>query len=234
MKICIRCGKRKELSEFRLNNRSKDGHTASCKECLNHRQNKVKANRINAKGPTSVFDLPDEIWNPIPGFDGYKASSLGRIKMLSQRKMLKGGEIMSNERILTPQITHQGYLSVSINGFPRFVHRLVALAFIPNPKNLPCVNHKDENKANPLPENLEWCNIRYNILYGTAIYRRAKTRGHSVLQYTIDGDFIAEHLSMGMAAKSIGVKSAGDICMCCKGQRPVAYGYVWRYKNNMT
>lgn len=61
MKICIRCGKRKELSEFRLNNRSKDGHTASCKECLNHRQNKVKANRINAKGPTSVFDLPDEI-----------------------------------------------------------------------------------------------------------------------------------------------------------------------------
>lgn len=46
--------------------------------------------------------------------------------------------------------------------------------------------------------------------------------------------FIAEHFSMGMAAKSIGIKSAGDICMCCKGQRHVAYGYVWRYKNNMT
>lgn len=231
-KICVRCGHRKEISEFRLNNRTRDGYTATCKDCLNHRQNEVKATQKNAKGPTLVADLPNEKWKPIPGFEGYEASSYGRIKISSQRKILKGGEIMSNERVLTPQITYQGYLTVSIKGYPRFVHRLVALAFVPNPYNLPIVNHKDENKSNPLPENLEWCDIRYNTNYGTSKERYARTRGSSVLQYTVDGDFVAEYYSMGIAAKSIGVKSAGNICMCCKGQRPVAYGFIWKYKNN--
>lgn len=231
-KICVRCGKKKDLSEFRLNNRTKDGYTASCKECLNHKQNEVKAERIKAKGPVLVLDLPNEIWKPIPGFNGYEASSLGRIKISSQRKSLKGGDVMSNERVLTPQLTYQGYLSVGIKGYPRFVHRLVALAFVPNPYNYPIVNHKDENKSNPLPENLEWCDTQYNINYGTARERCAKTRGSTVLQYTVDGDFVAEYYSMGLAAKSIGAKSAGDICMCCKGERPVAYGYVWKYKES--
>lgn len=229
-KICTRCGKSKELREFRLNNRTKDGYTAACKECLNRKQNKDKANSINAKGVSYVPDLPNEIWRPIPTLDGYKASSLGRIKAASKPVVLKGGVVMSNERILKQQSTYQGYLSVIINGSPRFVHRLVALAFIPNPGSLPCVNHKDENKANPKLENLEWCDIQYNTNYGTAPERRARKRGRPVLQFTVDGDLVAEYYSMGVAAKSIGVKSAGNICMCCKGQRPVAYGYVWKYK----
>lgn len=107
---------------------------------------------------------------------------------------------------------------------------LSLIEFIPNPGSLPCVNHKDENKANPKLENLEWCDIQYNTNYGTAPERRARKRGRPVLQFTVDGDLVAEYYSMGVAAKSIGVKSAGNICMCCKGQRPVAYGYVWKYK----
>lgn len=146
--------------------------------------------------------------------------------------MLKGGEVMSDEHLLAPQITYQGYLTVCINNSPRFVHRLVALAFIPNPNNYPCVNHKDENKSNPLPDNLEWCDIKYNTNYGTSRLRYAMSRGSKVEQYTIDGDFVAEYYSMGAAATAIGVKSAGNICMCCKGQRPIAYGYVWKYKES--
>ena len=57
------------------------------------------------------------------------------------------------------------------------VHRLVAQAFIPNPNNLPCINHKDEDKTNNAVWNLEWCSYSYNINYGTARDRRAKTRG---------------------------------------------------------
>lgn len=186
---------------------------------------------MTSRGVYRIKDLPNEIWKPIPGYNEYEASSFGRIKKISRPKELKGGIVMTDEILLTPQVTHQGYLSVSIDGFPRFVHRLVALAFIPNPNNLPFVNHKDEDKSNPLPENLEWCDSHYNNTYGTALERRARTRGTVILQYTLDGDLVAEHYSMGSATKSIGVKSAGDICMCCKGQRPYAYGYIWKYKS---
>ncbi len=57
----------------------------------------------------------------------------------------------------------------------RFRHRLVATAFIPNPKNLPQINHKDEDKTNPYVGNLEWCSARYNINYGQGAIRRRKT-----------------------------------------------------------
>lgn len=186
----------------------------------------MKKGRIVKK----IQPLPNEEWRRVPGYSGYSVSSLGRIKKVSQIIHLKGGDIMSDELLLTQHIDHKGYITVRINGVPRMLHRLVALAFVPNPDNMPIVNHIDENKANPLPHNLEWCNCQYNNTYGTALKRRAITRGTAILQFSLKGDLIAEHYSMGSAAASIGVKSAGNICMCCKGQRPVAYGYVWKYK----
>ena len=88
------------------------------------------------------------------------------------------------KRMLTPFI-RSGYPTVlipigdgNVKHFP--LHRLVAETFLPNPLNLPQVNHKDQNKLNPRVDNLEWCTCQYNINYGDAIYRRVVSMiGHT-------------------------------------------------------
>jgi transcriptional regulator with XRE-family HTH domain len=113
-----------------------------------------------------------EEWRDVPGYEGlYKVSSEGRVKQIGQlytdgRKGISTGE----GRILNPQISHTGYnfcqLSCAGKRKTVYVHRMVAMAFIPNPDNLPAVNHKDEDKSNNRVDNLEWCTYKYNNNYG--------------------------------------------------------------------
>ena len=119
------------------------------------------------------------------------------------------------------------YVNLCINGnhTSYATHRLVAEAYISNPENLPEINHKDENKANNCLQNLEWCDAKYNINYGT---RNDKIK-KPILQYDLDGNFIREW----KCASDVGNEVNGNICKCLKGKRKSACGYIWKYKENI-
>lgn len=105
--------------------------------------------------------MENEEWKDIPGYEGfYQASSLGRIKGLKRIvNHGKNGTMVLAEKILKPFINDSGYSVVSLSNFGRLTrtsHRLVALAFIPNPENKPEINHKNGIKNDNRPDNLEW------------------------------------------------------------------------------
>lgn len=90
------------------------------------------------------------------------------------------GNVYSGENKIKPQVDKDGYLWVNLTydgkQHNHKIHRLVAQAFIPNLNNLPQVNHKDEDKTNNKVDNLEWCDGKYNINYGTAMQRAKQSR----------------------------------------------------------
>lgn len=198
-----------------------------------------------------------EIWRDIVGYEGlYQVSNLGRVRSMDRYDNLKH---FRKGKILIQHI-YTGYLYVSLckNGKIKMyrVHRLVAMAFIPNPNNLPQVNHKDENKQSNIVENLEWCDARYNMNYGTAIERRSNSnkgkkrseetrkkigdaergvyntkKSKPILQIDKDtNEIIAEFPSIREVERQLGIKNQ-DISHCCKGKRNICGGYKWQYKN---
>ena len=105
--------------------------------------------------------LPKRIWKDINGYEGrYQVSNLGEVRSLDYNHT-------KSIKLLKIGVTKYGYCTVAICGKRVKVHRLVAQAFIPNPCNLPQVNHKNENKTDNRVSNLEWCDAKYNCNYGT-------------------------------------------------------------------
>ena len=101
-----------------------------------------------------------EEWRDIKGYEGkYQVSNLGRVYSYHKRDFL----------VLNPRKDGRLQVSLCKNGVNKMfkVHRLVAESFIPNPNNLPQINHRDENPKNNRVENLEWCTHKYNMNYGT-------------------------------------------------------------------
>lgn len=122
-----------------------------------------------------------EEWREIEGYEGlYQVSNLGRVRSLD-RVVMKSNSVLLpvKGRILKPRPDNGGYIRVCLSKnaieIDYSVHRLVAMAFLSNPYNLPEVNHKDENKRNNCVENLEWCTSLYNNNYGSHNKRHSKT-----------------------------------------------------------
>lgn len=187
----------------------------------------------------------EEIWKPIKGFEGlYEISSRGRLK--SYKKTPKG-------QILKLHNKKGDYFKVSLQGKGKHnrsvsVHRLVAEHFLPNPHNLPQVNHIDGNKQNNMADNLEWCtptqNVRHSLkmhpnqLTGMIMFNKyGKTK--PIVQLSKSGDVIQRFSSGAEASRLTGVCGRNILQVANhtefkKGHpRKTAGGYVWRYESEV-
>ncbi len=176
-----------------------------------------------------MMAMNKEIWKDIKGYEGfYQVSNLGRVRSLP-RPQTKGG-------ILKPNIRN-GYEAVilCVEGNIRniSVHRLVAKAFIENPKGYKIVNHIDENKLNNNASNLEWCtqsqNIRKSSKASKNLYRfMHKPEEKPIAQYDLNGKFIRKWESATQAKREGGYDDS-NIRKCCIGERNKHKGYKWKY-----
>ena len=161
-----------------------------------------------------------EVWKTIPGFEKYQVSNLGRVR--SFRGITE--RIMKSSGIKYKQIG----LSIKGKVYYFLIHRLVAEAFIPNPDNLPFVNHKNEDKTDNRVENLEWCTAKYNMTYNNIQWRRTEGRRKKISQFTKDGIFIKEWDCATTASVALNLQRR-HICACCNGQRKTCGGFKWQY-----
>lgn len=178
----------------------------------------------------------NEIWKDIKNYEGlYQVSNLGNVKRIL---FINNKVIKPNEKVLKQNFDGKGnYKTVMLckNGKKRrvTVHRLVAETFIPNPNNLPQVNHKDENKINNTVNNLEWCTVLYNNLYGGRASKIGKKARKRVLQYNKNGEFVKEWEYIGQVEKELGLDHS-SISACCKNRKQkTCGGYIWKYKEEL-
>ena len=169
--------------------------------------------------------MKKEKWEVINGYEDYSVSNFG--KVVSRK--------FNNDRILKQKIDKDGYRRVHLskNGHDKyfFVHRLVAQAFIPNPDNLPQINHIDECKFNNCIDNLEWCDAKYNNNYGNrtslASRKAAITRSQPIIGTNLYDGSILKFISAREAGRN-GFDQSG-IWHCLKGKTRQHHGYKWEY-----
>lgn len=181
-----------------------------------------------------------EIWKDIPNYEGlYQISNLGRIKSLKRYVKNKHGKRIVKEKILTNYINGTGYYAVNLRkecGIDiKRVHRLVAESFIPNPNNLPQVNHIDGNKLNNNIENLEWCNCSYNVkeAFRLGLNKHIDfVKRKEILQFNLKNEFIKEWKSIYDAWKNTNIPRS-CINKVCQGKQKTAGNYIWKYKEEV-
>lgn len=171
--------------------------------------------------------MEKEIWKNITGYEGlYQVSNLGNIRVNDRRVFNSKCLCLRKGRILKNNKNGRGYINVSLtkNGKSKnkLVHRLVAEAFIPNPKKYLQVNHKNENKRDNRAENLEWCTSSYNVFYSK--HKKCK----KVQQIDFNGKVIKTFENALDASNSVNV-DVSNIRMCCLNKRKTSAGYIWKY-----
>lgn len=201
--------------------------------------------------------MENEIWKSVVGYEGlYEISSLGRVKRLARVAVdALGRKRPYKDKILVNRIGKQtGYPCVNLSKNGKVatlnIHKLIADAFIPNPDNLPCINHIDENRANSVLSNLERCTYKYNMMYGSAPQKRraslkrfyethdVKPKGILygkslvVCQFSLNGELIAKFIGGASEVEDKLGFSRATIGECCRHKTHSSHGYVWRYEGD--
>jgi len=179
--------------------------------------------------------LEGEQLREIPGFERYKASTEGKIISYANP---------SKPKLLQPGLDGGGYPVVSLmkdgKRISRKVARLVALTWIPNPENKPCVDHISTIKTDSRACNLRWCTASENALNKITHERlterlqaMAVERSYTVFTYTKDYKQVSAFTSTSNAASTLGL-SQGNISSCCMGSLPTYKGLIWSYDPELT
>ncbi len=167
-----------------------------------------------------------EVWKDVVGYEGkYLVSSEGNVYSFLTKKILKN-------------ILINGYYKVTLCKDGKYhmewVHRIVAKAFIPNPKNKRCVNHLDENRRNNKVSNLEWATHKENTHWGTNIQRMIETQRNTspkrkaVYQYDESLNLINLYQSASDAARKLNIRADG-ISHAAIGRDASYKGFIWSY-----
>lgn len=186
-------------------------------------------------------DYTEEVWKPIHGFNGYyEVSNYGRVRSVDRTMTYANGlEVRYRGKLLSPFMKANGYLQVTISwhckNHHKYVHRLVAEAFVvnPDPINKIEVNHLDEDKTNNRYDNLVWCTDKENKNHGTTIERAVRKRRElhcgekSVTQYTLDWVPIKTYAGIEEAVNATQI-SRKSIYNACNGRVKTKL-YNWSY-----
>ena len=240
--LCDLCGKisERDLSTFL---------TVMPKRCKCKNKTKEQCQhewyvRKKSKKQISIIeDLPNEIWKDVVGYeDSYEVSSLGRLKS-KERIVFAGNPYKAKGKIMKQHLDSRGYY-LFVNMWNKGtvktarVHRLVAIAFVPNPENKKQVNHKKGIKIDNRASELEWNTKSENMKHSFSVLKRKAPIGKKglfniggkiVIQKDLNGNVIKEFPCAREAMRQLGFADT-NITACCNGKIKTSRGYKWEFK----